>query len=112
MKYELAKMGTNLQLIPLTTELLPSCRQAQVSGGKPHDLKPNILFEFKCVGPGFAAVGICRFSHLLKEAAMIHLNYCETNTLNWKHIDTFCTWKPRRGKRRRVVGFMVNQGYA
>lgn len=80
MKNELPKMGTNLQLIPLTTELLPSCRQAQVSGGEPHDLKPNIPLELKCVGPGFAAVSIYSFSHLLKAAAMMHLNYCETKT--------------------------------
>lgn len=52
MKYnELPQTGTDLQLHPsFTTELLPSCRQAQASGGEPRDLKPNILFEFNCAG--------------------------------------------------------------
>lgn len=86
MKYnELPKRGTDLQLqCSCTTELWPSRRQAQAPGGEPGALQPNLLFEFNCVRPGFVLSSFCCYSHLLKEAGLMHLNYCETEILEHK----------------------------
>lgn len=101
MKYECLTWAQIYSDIPLFPQ---NCYQLQTGPGIRRGTlgsTPNILFEFNCVGPVFAAVWFCCYSYLLKEAARVHLNCGKTKILECKrHHFLFVETKPagRQGK--------------